>query len=349
MRLLVTTRTGNEYLAANLLEQRVPEIEETDARPRGLKGLILVDSKADVDEESIARISEVEKVIGIERELLNPEVREIASLAGEVAAQIPDGTRFAVRCTRRGSHEYSSVDVERLAGAAVLARDEEHEVDLDDPDHILRVEVIGDWVGIGLQAGEDVHKKYVGKPDARQLTSKTTIVQRLYESWDPRGTERIGEGLGRAAQAFEIDRLVVGLEDPTASEPLDRFTDALDKGITSRYEVQKKTYAREGEPVPVAIADIHQMARRAAGSGALVIATDPRGRTIQDVQPELGEQLQEAEQIYVFNGSNEGLPTGLFSLADHVLDLAPSITFGTDQAITAAIAGLITAWQPSEV
>jgi tRNA acetyltransferase TAN1 len=348
VRLLVTTRTGNEYLAARILEDRFHAIEDTDARPTGLKGLVILEAREGIEADEVGEVSEVEKVIEIDRELEDPQVREIAQAAGEVAAELPDGTRFAVRCTRRGSHDFTSQDVERLAGAAVLDRDEEHEVDLDDPDHVLRVEIINDWTGIGLVAGEDIHKKYVGKPDARRLTKKTTIVQRMYESQHPRGTDRIGAALGRSVQAFEVDRLVVGMAEPAEADDLDRFVDALQEGIGSRHEVQKKAYEQQRDRVPVEVADLHQMARRAKGSGALVVATDPRGETVADVRDELGTDLREADEIYVFNGSNEALPTGMFSHADHVLDLAPSITYGTDQAIAGSLVALLTAWKPPE-
>jgi tRNA acetyltransferase TAN1 len=348
VRLLVTTRTGNEYLTASLLEERFPEIEETDARPTGLKGLVVLELAEEIDADRVGEVSEVEKVIPIERQLDDPDVHRIAEAAGEVAEAIPDGTRFAVRCTRRGSHEFSSQDVERLAGAAVLDRDEDHEVDLTDPEHVLRVEIINDWTGIGVMPGEDIHKKYVGKPDSRRLTKKTTIVQRLYRSKHPRGTNRVGASLGRSAQAFQVGRLVVGMEQPAEAEDLDRFVEALQDGIGSRHEVQKGTYEHSTDRVPVEVADLHQMARRASGSGALVIATDPRGVRPAEVSDELGDQLREADEIYVFNGSNEALPTGLFSQADHVLDLAPSITYGTDQAIAAALVALVDTWNPPE-
>lgn len=346
MRLLVTTRTGNEYLAASLLEDTFPQVEDTEARPTGLKGLVVVDAREGLEPERVADVSEVEKTIPIEHQLEEADVHEIAEAAGRAAEAIPDRARFAVRCTRRGSHAFSSQDVERLAGAAVLDRDEDHEVDLTDPDHVLRVEIIGDWTGIGIVPGEDIHKKYVGKPDARRLTSKVTVVQRLYEADDPRGIDRVGASLGRSAQAFQIDRLVVGMEEPAGAEALDRFVDALQDGIASRHQVQKKTEEQGTERVPVEVADLHQMARRAEGSGALVIATDPRGQTVPEVRAELGDALQEADAVYVFNGSNEALPTGLFSHADHVLDLAPSVTFGTDQAIAASLVALLNAWNP---
>jgi tRNA acetyltransferase TAN1 len=348
VRLLVTTRTGNEYLAASLLEDRFPEIEDTDARPTGLKGLVVLELAEDLDADRVDEVSEVEKTIPIERELEAPDAHEIAEVAGEVAEAIPDGTRFAVRCTRRGSHEFSSQDVERLAGAAVLDRDEGHEVDLTDPDHVLRVEIINDWTGIGVVAGEDIHKKYVGKPDSRRLTKKTTIVQRMYESKHPRGTNRVGASLGRSAQAFQVDRLVVGMEQPAGAEDLDRFVDALQDGIGSRHEVQKGAEDHPPNPVPVEVADLHQMARRAQGSGGLVVATDPRGVRLPEVRQELGDELQAADEIFVFNGSNEALPTGLFSQTDYVLDLAPSITYGTDQAIAAVLVALVNAWNPPE-
>jgi len=346
VRLLVTTQTGNEYLAANRLEDRLPAVEATNARPRGLKGLVVVDVEGTLDRDRVGQLTEVEKVIPAQREFDEPDVHEIAEAAGDLADEIPEGSTFSVRCTRRGSHEFSSQDVERLGGAAVLDTDRDLEVDLSNPDKVLRVEIVHEWVGVGVIDGAEIHRKYVDKPNTRRLTGKTTIVQQLYESKDERGVKRIGAALGRSAQAFEVDRFVVALDEPTPASSVQAFVEALEDGIESRHHVQQGACDRSTDRVQVEVYDLHQMVRHARGQDGLIVMTDPRGEALANVRDTVGKRLVDADEVYLFNGSNRGLPTGCFSHADHVLDLAPSITYGTDQAVAAGLIGLASSWNP---
>ena len=68
-----------------------------------------------------------------------------------------DGRTFAVRCRRRGTHAFSSRDVECAVGAALLRGSGARGVDLARPDCVVRVEVVEDrvslvnrrWEGLG--------------------------------------------------------------------------------------------------------------------------------------------------------------------------------------------------------
>ena len=51
------------------------------------------------------------------------------------------GCSFAVRCRRRGDHQFGSLDVERAVGAALLASAPDSRVDLTAPAHTVRLEV----------------------------------------------------------------------------------------------------------------------------------------------------------------------------------------------------------------
>lgn len=71
------------------------------------------------------------------------------------------GGSFAVRTTRVGSHEYSSIQVSRVVGASIIEVVEERRgfrptVNLDYPSVIISVDVIHDEVIVGLELGGDL-------------------------------------------------------------------------------------------------------------------------------------------------------------------------------------------------
>jgi len=60
------------------------------------------------------------------------------------------GVRFAVRCRRRGQAISSSHEVEVAVGRA-LKEATGADVDLESPDVVIRIEVVGDMAGVGLE------------------------------------------------------------------------------------------------------------------------------------------------------------------------------------------------------
>jgi len=64
------------------------------------------------------------------------------------------GLRFAVRCRRRGKALSSSTEVERAVGKA-LVEATGADVDLEEPDLIVRIEVIDDLAGICILRADD--------------------------------------------------------------------------------------------------------------------------------------------------------------------------------------------------
>ncbi len=55
-----------------------------------------------------------------------------------------------------------------------------------------------------------------------------------------------------------------------------------------------------------------------------------------------------ADEIVIFAGSRVGIPKGLFRLADFVIDLAPYITFATEQTIPVTLSALLTIYEEAE-
>lgn len=76
------------------------------------------------------------------------------------------GKSFAVRCNRVGEHDFTSVDVARVAGQAIIDSclemcGERLKVNLNEPDVIVRVDVVGDEYFVGIDTtGEGLHKRW---------------------------------------------------------------------------------------------------------------------------------------------------------------------------------------------
>ncbi|MDI3502291.1 MAG: tRNA acetyltransferase, partial [Archaeoglobi archaeon] len=185
------------------------------------------------------------------------------------------------------------------------------------------------------------YKKKIGKRDSRELTNRISLVQLIYEAKDPRGVERVASAIGRSAQAFEVRRLIVVFDHPVSSEILQTFLRGVEDGISSRHEIQERSYGRRVQKVPVLVYELYQLLRDIRRDENLIIITDPRGRRIEDVREELKRRIEDSREIFIFNGSNRGIPSGCFRFADFVLDLAPHITYSTDQAITASVISLL--------
>ena len=87
------------------------------------------------------------------------------------------GKSFAVRCRRSGQHAFSSLDVERLVGGALLARTEASGVNLTAPDVTVELEISGE----ALFVVTDRHRGLGGYP-AGSLDPVLSLMSGGYDS-----------------------------------------------------------------------------------------------------------------------------------------------------------------------
>lgn len=341
MKYILTTPRGLERIAASLIRERLQEDVTLSPRIGGYEGLILMESSREIPEEPLREIPEIEKIVRIRKETEEVSLKKITELCREVASEIPSGSTFAVRVKRRGEHGFTSKDLENAAGAEILRERGDLRVNLKSPEYIVRVEIIDGWAGVGIIRGEEIYKKKVGKRDSREITGKISLVQLVYEAEDLRGVERVASAIGRAAQAFEVRRLIIVFDAPVRAEILRTFLRGVEDGISSRREIQERSYGKRVKKIPVFVYELYQLLRDVKKEDHLIIITDPRGKKLDDVREELRRRIERSKEIFIFNGSNRGIPNGCFRLADFVLDLAPHITYPTDQAITASIISLL--------
>ena len=342
IKLLLKTPRGLERVAASRVKELF-ERAKVSVTPHGFKGLVLVElpSEEDHAREIISReVLEAEKVLQVLAEC-KADLKDIAEAASAVARHhIRPEESFAVRTTRRGTHSFTSIDVNVRVGAAVQDI-VGAPVNLTYPDKILWVEIIGDKAYISVTDGREERKKtYPGKPNVRTLLGKICVAQMPYTG-PLEAVKRVGIRIGRAAQTFELRELVIAPFKPIDAETLATFIEGVLEGIKSRLEIQRRTYAHEVRKVDVVVQDMYQFVRDRRGEPLIVTST--RGRAVSELADEICRLFMTSRRVNVLIGAREGIPTGIFRAASLVVDVAPGITISTDHALTAIITALMNA------
>jgi 23S rRNA G2445 N2-methylase RlmL len=148
--LIVTTIPGIEDL---VLKESSEKLKVLEFKPRFGKvgGRVLLK----ISEEELKKIFELRSIEHVIRLLktfqvkasmegLNQIYREISGL------DIPLGSSFRVTSERIGSHDYTSIDVQRAAGQAVVDK-YGVKVDLKNPETVIRVDVTHNLCMVGIQ------------------------------------------------------------------------------------------------------------------------------------------------------------------------------------------------------
>ncbi len=341
MEILVKTIRGMEPIVASLIEDLIPE-SKCVAKPKGFLGLVLVSTSLDVKDASNLinlGLPEAEKVIPIYASC-RAKIDEIVKNAADIAREnILSTEKFAVRTTRRGRHEFTSIDVNVRVGEAVR-KATGASVDLEFPDKIVWVEIIGEKVYISVTSGSIEYKKLnLGKPLLGEFT-KSLIIGQIPYTGPIDAAENMGRRIGRAMQTFEVGELVLTPVSTINAFEMYYFLKGLFEGIESRYRIQKKTYNRYVHKVPVSIENLYLFVRR--NRDKPIIVTSTKGKAICDVADKIYDIFTQNKKVIVLIGAREGIPTGIFRFSDLVVDLAPTITISTDYAGVATVIALIT-------
>ena len=159
--LLVTTTRGNEDNACSEIWYLLKEIgdEKAEVDKTGVSGLIA--AKTNIDPfEVIAKFREILRerpyefryslrIIPIER-VVKTRLEEIAKVAEELAPRIGENETFRITVEKRFT-EISTKDVIEAAASKI-----ERKVNLEKPDKILLIEIVGGLTGISLIKPEDI-------------------------------------------------------------------------------------------------------------------------------------------------------------------------------------------------
>ncbi len=341
--ILVKTMLNMEKIAAQRIVEEIPHLR-AEASPGGFKGLVLVYGCRDRDEEIRVieeRIPEADRIIpimGVARAV--PD--EIASLAAQLAKDLvsPDEC-FAVRTVRRGSHNFTSIDVNVVVGSSVKEATGAC-VNLSEPDKIILVEIIKDKAFISIVPGFFEYKKYPKwKKNIIKLMRKIRVVQMPYLG-PLEACRKMGVRVGREVQNFEVKELVIAPAGRVDARQLAEFLAGLFEGIESRYGIQKRSYNnRKPRKVPVYVQDIHQFIREHAGEPIIVL--EPEGTPVSTAVDQLKRVFSRGKTVNILAGSREGIPLGIYRFADIILDIAPGITLSTEYAVSSALIAIATA------
>ncbi len=342
--LLIKTGLGFEKIVA----ARIKEIDSKAMvipSPKGFKGLVLVKA-GELDPSTLykriaSEVVEADKIIPIDI-VANATLDDISRAVSEIIDnKISEKESFAVRTTRRGKHNFTSIDVNVVVGD-VVRKITGASVNLKYPDKIVLVEIIGDEALISIQPGTiEYHKMTPSKKSLIEFFKKIAVIQMPYLG--PRDSIMVmGKRIGREIQNFEARELVISPTGIVDAEQLMLFIQAVLEGINSRYEIQKKSYHRRVHKVPVYLMDLHQLVRDR--SNEPIIVFEPEGKYITEVVDELEELvLRSRKRVNLLFGSREGIPVGIYRFADLVVDIAPGITLSTDYAAAAGLIALATA------
>ncbi len=331
--IIAKTKKGLEHVVKSILEEKNIKCE---AKPMGYLGVVFVYSDS---LEDVLNIPEVENAYLVSK-IVESDLSEIEKACRELAKKLKKEETFAVETVRRGTHEFSSIDVNVLCGRAIQ-EESGCEVNLVNPDKVFRIEIFRDKAYIIL-ADKGRRKKITPeKKISLELFKKINFVQLAY--WGSlQGCYEMGLRIGRASQAFEIDKLYIALHDEINAKELKSFLEGVFEGIEARADVQKRTYSRRIKVVDVVVDNIYQLIRKINPKKNLIIITDPTGDQISKVKEKLRRDLIRYKKIFIFAGSREGIPKGIFRFAHYIIDLSPGITFATEHTIPTSLIALYT-------
>ena len=341
--IIVKTLLGMERVTASRIEELGFNVN-VEPKPKGFPGLVTLEVKRKSDGPKLAEaikreIPEAERVL-LSEEVVNADMDEIVKAAVKVSTRhlSPDIT-FAVRTVRRGTHQYKSIDVNYKAGSAIIEATGAS-VNLDYPDKIVWVEIIGEVAAIGIADKAEIWRKMKpGKVEVRNFFRKVSVVQIPYLG--PRGSIRpMGSRIGRAVQMFEVGEYVVAVVGSVKGWMLNLFLEGLLEGVESRYNIQRRTYAHRPHRVEVVVQDLYQLVRERKDEPKIVF--EPEGEPFPEVAERLAEMTasNDVARVNMLFGSREGVPKGVFRFVDMVIDLCPGITLSTEYAASSALIGL---------
>jgi len=340
--LIIKTRRGFESVATSHIKELLGEGAEVVPAPMGYLGIVFVKGvgvgKWKAAELIAEKVPEADRVLVVEG-VARADLAEIEKVAVEVAKRfIQSGDTFAIRTTRRGSHSFTSIDVNVRVGAAVKEATGA-EVDLEEPAKPLYVEIFQDVAAVCVPFTKEYRKLRRDKPLPLQVFRKVAIGQFVYEG-DEEAVRKMGERIGRAVQTFEMGELTILLHKPVDAKSLKVFLDAVEAGIESRYQIQTRSYGRPVWKVPVYVYELYQYVR--SREGEPIVVTDPKGDYITHVKDKLAELFQR-ERVNILIGSREGIPPGVFRFASLVVDLVPEVTIATDFVVPSLAIALASA------
>ncbi|MEM5833678.1 MAG: SPOUT family RNA methylase [Candidatus Aenigmatarchaeota archaeon] len=345
MDLFLTCKLGLERVVASYIKDVAQEVT-VEVSPMGFHGILLVcDAKDKYKLAELVKspIPEVERVHIVEAVSKADIGYIVEAVSRVVTGRIQETETFAVRTVRRGKHTFTNIDV-NVAVGSTIEKLTGSTVDLENPDKVVFINVLGDYAYISMHSGREFYRKMT--PEKYPIYK---LFRRLVVAHEPYlgpqdAAYTMGRRIGREAQVFEVGKLVVTPAGEVDAKSLYSFLKGLFEGIESRYRVQKKSYGRDVHKVEVSLQDMYQFVRSRFEQPLIVF--EPEGEPVSKVKDEIAEfileKIKSGKRVHVMVGAREGVPTGIFRYANFVLDVAPGVVISTDYALTSALIALAT-------
>ena len=173
--LLIKTVPGLEDISAIEIKNLLENLEEITIRPHGILGRIMVKVNAPIFEaaqilnEKARSIEKVIVLLGIcKADRTKSGLKNIYEVIknSKVSNLLTPYETFGVRPSREGRHEYTSLDIGRVGGDAIIDRvreifGERPAVNLKHPSIIVYCDVVGDICMVGIDTTGDMalHKR----------------------------------------------------------------------------------------------------------------------------------------------------------------------------------------------
>ncbi|MEM1878577.1 MAG: SPOUT family RNA methylase [Desulfurococcaceae archaeon] len=218
---------GDKYKLAELVKSYTPEVERVH--------IVEAASKADISSivEAVSRV---------------------------VTGRIQETETFAVRTIRSGKHTFTSIDV-NVAVGSTIEKVPGSTVDLENPDKVVFINVLGDYAYISLHSGREFYRKMTPEKYPVYRVFRRLVIAHEPYLGPQDAAYTMGRRIGREAQVFEVVKLVVTPVGEVDAKSLYSFLKGLFEGIESRYRVQKRSYSRDVHRVEVSLQDMYQFVR----------------------------------------------------------------------------------------
>lgn len=159
-----TCAPGLEFVAAEEIEKKgVGRVVEKRER----RGRIFFESDFDMIPSMHCSLRTVERIVYLLARRKAKKLDDIYRIVRELDfSMIKPDWSFAIRPTRTGEHDFTSIDIARVSGQAVIdsyiaERGVRLKVNLEEPDVIIRCDLIDDdlTVGIDMTGDDGLHKR----------------------------------------------------------------------------------------------------------------------------------------------------------------------------------------------
>jgi len=165
VRFLIIFPCGLEDIVKSELEEKIGFKSVVQENPQGVPGRIVIDIPASASSTllSVRSVDWFIEYVGAFK--MDTSLRGLQDIYNEVMRiEFPSGFReassFRVTCRRRGKHEFTSIDVQRKAGQAVVDK-YGLKVDLENFQANVFLDIVGDTCFIGLFRNEYASGRYV--------------------------------------------------------------------------------------------------------------------------------------------------------------------------------------------